>query len=71
MSFRIVPACSRCGARKAVAMVSKSDKRVGYCRKCAAYLVGIIPEDEAPRLRQGLFSRSGWVTREEQKGRAQ
>jgi hypothetical protein len=42
-------------------MVRKSDKRVGYCRKCVAFLCGEIDKNRAPGLRAGLSRVSGWV----------
>ena len=49
--IRVIPVCHRCGQRRAAVMVHKSDKRLGYCRKCLAYLRGEIGEDEAPRVK--------------------
>jgi hypothetical protein len=49
MSVKTVKVCDRCRAHRATAVRRENGKRKNYCRGCVAFMLGAIPESQAPR----------------------
>jgi hypothetical protein len=62
MRFNIVLVCSRCGQHRGTIVRREKGKRRGYCRGCRAFLLGAIPESEAPHPSGAILgARTGWM----------